>query len=344
MGDRVTLADVARSAGVAPSTVSSVLNGRGSAARISDATAERVRAAANGLGYRPDPAARSLRTGRTGTVGFLSDEVTVTRYASAMIRGILDTAERQGDAVLIAETGEDRDRVGRSIRNLRARRTDGLLYGLMRARHIEVPPELGAMPCVIVNGSADAVPGVLPDEEAAGREAMRHLLDSGHRRIALIGRSPLHLDPEFSATIGRRLEGVDEAMRTAGLRFEYEIAGAQWEPDLGYTGGLEILEEAPQTTAVLAANDRVAFGVYQAAQQRGLRIPEDLSVMSFDDEYLAGYLRPGLTTMRLPYREMGEIALDLLRHRIRDDGNRATTDPPTLVPMPLVQRDSVRRL
>lgn len=108
-----------------------------------------------------------------------------------------------------------------------------------------------------------------------------------------------------------------------------------WEPDLGYRGAAEILDNV-EVTAIVAANDRVAFGIYQAAQERGVRIPDDLSVVSFDDEHLASYLRPQLTTMQIPYREMGRTAMELVL-----DGA-----PPaeTLVPMPLMARGSVRDL
>ena len=143
------------------------------------------------------------------------------------------------------------------------------------------------------------------------------------------------LDPDISATIGARYAGIDDAMAEGGLTFAHQVTGTNWEPDLGYRGLLEIIDVA-SVTAVVTANDRVAFGVYQAAAEQGLRIPYDLSLISFDDEYLASYLRPQLSSMQIPYLEMGRLAMDLVL-----DG-----DPPaqSLVPMPLQERDSVRDL
>lgn len=334
MSKRVTLADVARRAGLSPTTVSMVLNDRPNA-RIPSETAERVRQAADELNYVPDATARELRTGRTQTIGFLSDEVTLTRYASAMIRGILDAGDARDQVVVMAEADQHWSRLERAIALLRSRRVDGLLFGLMRARLVELPGLDGSLPGLIINGRAEGLRSVLPDEYQAGRAAVAHLVAHGHRRIAFIGRSPSHLDPAVSVTIGRRLAGIDEGMAEAGLRFVDEAPGHDWEPDLGYAGASAILQRSPQVTAILAANDRIAFGVYQAAQAAGRSLPDELSVMSFDDEQLAGYLRPGVTTMQLPYLAMGRAGMELIL-----DGD--LTGPEVLVPMPLIERDSVR--
>ncbi len=332
---RATLADVARLAGLSTTTVSMVLNNRPNT-RLSADTAARVRAAAAELNYRPNPAARGLRLGKTRTVGFISDEVTVTRYASAMIRGLLEEAERLDHTVLIAESGSRAEKIANALEVMLDRQTDGIVFGLMGARRVALPDVAVDVPVVISNGSTTGGhPCVLPDEHQAGYQAVRHLLDRGHRQIAFIGRSEELLDPAKSATVAERYAGMDEAMAEFGVRFAREIEGMYWEPDLGYTGAAQIFDAGP-VTAVVAANDRVALGVYQAAQERGLRVPEDLSVISFDDEYLAGYLRPQLTTMRIPYREMGRRAMGLA----------LGGDPPakTLVTMPLQERGSVRDL
>lgn len=334
MAKRATLADVARLSGLSPTTVSMVLNNRPNS-RLSQDAAERVRAAAAKLNYRPNPAARGLRMGKTRTVGFISDEVTITRYASAMISGLLEEAEAQDHTVLISESGRRADRIARALDLMRDRQTDGIVFGLMGAKQIDVPADID-LPVVVTNAWTTAGhPCVLPDEFRAGYDAASHLLERGHRRIAFVGRSQVLLDPAFSATIGSRYAGLDAAMAEAGTSFAYEVEGQNWEPDLGYRAGHEIFA-ATSVTAVVAANDRVAFGVYQAAQERGLRIPDDLSVVSFDDEYLASYLRPQLTTVRIPYFEMGRTAMKLVL-----DGN---PPPETLVPMPLQERGSVRNL
>ncbi|MCB0911372.1 MAG: LacI family DNA-binding transcriptional regulator [Propionibacteriaceae bacterium] len=335
MAKRATLADVARLAGLSTTTVSMVLNDRPNT-RLSAEAAERVRAAAAKLNYRPNPAARGLRIGKTRTVGFISDEVTITRYASAMIRGLLEVAEERDHTVLITESGRRADRIANALELMLDRQADGIVFGLMGAKQIELPPLSIDVPVVISNAtSTGGHPCVLPDEFRAGHDAASHLLERGHRRIGFIGRSEALLDPALSVTIGVRYAGLDAALAEHGLTFAHQVDGRYWEPDFGYRGAHEIFDAAP-VTAIVAANDRVAFGVYQAAQERGLRIPEDLSVVSFDDEYLASYLRPQLTTMQIPYLEMGRTAMELVL-----DG-----DPPaqTLVHMPIQERGSVRDL
>lgn len=339
MARKITLADVARRCGLSVSAVSFVLSNRPDS-RIPEATAERVRAAARELGYAPDRNARGLRTGRSEALGFISDEVTVTRYASAMIRGILDASEASSHAVLMAETDHQAERVEHAVEVMLSRRIDGLLLGLMRARKVDLPSSMGDVPTLVVNGVADGFGCVLPDEFAAGQESVRYLLERGHRRMALVGRAGIHLDPYVSVTIGRRIAGIDQSMADAGLSFVHEVEGSEWEPDLGYRGAQEILE-AGEATAILAANDRIAFGVYQAVQERGLEIARDVSVLSFDDEQLATYLRPQVTTMRLPYQEMGHAAADLLLAAIACSEQLPEE---LLVPMPIMERGSVRDL
>lgn len=334
MAKRATLTDVARLAGLSPTTVSMVLNERPNS-RLSEDAAERVRAAAAKLNYRPNPAARGLRLGKTRTVGFISDEVTITRYASAMIRGLLEVAEERDHTVLISESGRRADRIASALELMLDRQADGIVFGLMGAKQIDVPV-IADVPVVLSNArSASGLPCVLPDEFRAGFDAAHYLLERGHRRIAFIGRSEALLDPVLSVTIGARYAGLDAALAESGIEFVHQVDGRFWEPDLGYAGAQEVFQRT-EVTAIIAANDRVAFGVYQAAQERGLRIPDDLSVVSFDDEYLASYLRPQLTTMRIPYLDMGRVAMELVL-----DGDAPTE---TLVPMPLQERGSVRAL
>ena len=331
MSKRPTQADVARSAGVSATTVSLVLNGR-TGTRISDDAARRVRAAADALGYSPDPTALSLRTGRTKTLGFVSDGVTVTRYASAMIRGVLDAAESKGQSVMMAEVDDHPDRWERAVVDLSDRKVDAIVIGLMVARKIELPPMPAGMSAVIVNGLSGGLPSVLPDEFAAGRAAAEYVIRAGHRRIAFVGRSERMLDPVVSATVGRRYQGIDRAMADAGLHFITTCDLPEWEPGPAREAAISVLESPSRPTAILAANDRVAFGVYQAAAELGLAIADDVSVMSFDDEALADYVRPGLTTMRLPYRDMGMAGVKEALNPVNDRLE---------LPMPLVERGSV---
>lgn len=318
------------------SAVSMILSNR-PGSRLSPEATARVREAADALGYRANPAAQSLRWGKTRTIGFVSDMVTVTRFASGMIHGALQTARENEYTVLIAETEGDEDRLAEEIASMVHRRVDAILIGLMAARLIDVPDIPKGIPLVIVNGrTAHDHPSVLPEEYAAGHGIAELVVTAGHTRIGIIGDlSGVTEDPRTSATIPQRFRGMDDALASAGIVAE-RITVPHWKREIGYEGALTLLREHPDLTAIVAANDSVAFGVYQAAQQLGLDLPGDLSVVSFDDEELASYLRPGLTTARLPYTEMARIGMDMAL------GNRDLTHE--LVPMPLVTRDSVRTL
>ncbi|MHA3838288.1 LacI family DNA-binding transcriptional regulator [Terrabacter sp. AAH1] len=339
MNKRTTLADVAERAGLSKTAVSLVLNNRPGSRLSADAVA-RIHEAARELNYRPNPQARSLRLGTTGTVGFISDDVTVTRFASAMIRGLLDAADESDRGVLIAETFNHPKQLRKALDSMADRQVDGLIFGALSARLIELPPLPDGIRAVTVNCVNPEVPvSVLPDEDQAGYTVTRHLIDAGHRDgIAIIGNAPIaRADPNVSVTIGRRFDGIHRALDEAGVTPVAVADIEQWEPWNGYDATKQVLESGAPVTALLCLNDRVAFGAQQAMQEKGLRIPDDLSVASFDDDQIASYMRPGLTTARLPYLEMGRRALELLLDPTRTPGEH-------LVEMPLQVRASVRAL
>lgn len=332
---RPTLADVARRAEMSPAAVSLILNNR-PGSRLSAEAVERVRAAAAELGYRPNPAAQSLRSGKTRTIGFVSDQVTLTRYASAMIGGVLESARTLGHTVLMSETGRGGG-LAEAVEEMMDRRVDGLLIGLMAARLIEVPPIPEQLPLVLVNGaSQEEHPCVLPAERSAGEAVVRHLVERRHRRIGVLGELPDELTvPAASVTIRDRFAGISAQLARARLA-PVRVEVPAWSPEVGYDFGGRLLDEHPELTAIIAANDNVAFGVYQAAAARGLCVPDDVSIVSFDDEELAAYLRPGLTTARLPYGQMGRLGVEMLL------GDRPAGCE--RLAMPLIERGSVRSL
>src|SRR5688572_2908 len=186
--ERVTLADVARRAGLSKTAASMVLNGR-EGTRLSAEAHQRVFAAAEELGYRPNVAARSLRTRKTATIAFVSDIVATTRFAGGMIRGALDAAREHDHVLLIAETQGDAAFEKHAIDAMLDRQVDGVIYAAMATRRLTVPSALRAGPVVLLNAtSPDGLPCVLPDDERAGRTAATALLSQRHRdRIAVIG-------------------------------------------------------------------------------------------------------------------------------------------------------------
>ncbi|QDY08266.1 substrate-binding domain-containing protein [Micromonospora sp. HM134] len=333
--NRATLADVARRAGLSKTAASMVLNGR-EGTRLSAEAHQRVFAAAEELGYRPNLAARSLRTRKTATIAFVSDIVATTRFAGGLIRGALDAARERDHVLLITETQGDATFEQYAIEAMLDRQVDGVIYAAMATRRLTVPPAILGGPVVLLNAtSPDDLPCVLPDDERAGRTVTTALLDHGHRdRIALIGRNRLKEDDaEVSLAARARLRGVHRALEDAGLDLLTECFCAEWLPEHGYAAMRTLLGRPTRPTAIICMNDRLAFGAYQALAEAGLTVPDDISVVSFDDDPIAAWLRPGLSTTALPHEQMGRRAVEILL-----DGGGAT---PSLVPMPLRRRRSL---
>ncbi|MCC3270118.1 LacI family DNA-binding transcriptional regulator [Arthrobacter gengyunqii] len=334
---RVTLADVARRAGLSSSAASMILNGRPDT-RLSKDAHDRVNRAAAELGYRPNVAARSLRMDKTQTIGFVSDTVATTRFASGLIKGALAAAERAGHVILLAETGGDHARETEAIAALLDRQVDGIVFAATRARELFIPALQENVPVVLLNAINEHFPvSVLPDEERGGRAAVSLLADAGHKEgIFLIGHDGVKERNVFrSTTVARRLDGIRAEMKDRGLSFEREESIWDWEPQNGYACVHELLNEVPQPRALICLNDPLAFGAYQALTEKGLRVPEDVSIVSFDNDEIASYLRPGLTTIGLPHEEMGRLAVELLL-----DGAKGGEH---LVDMPVIVRASIKK-
>lgn len=336
-GRRVTLADVARLAGLSPTAASMILTGRPDT-RLSAEAHSKVMAAAEQLGYRPNVAARGLRTDRTQSVAFISDVVATTRFATGLIRGALQGAEDANHVMLVLETGGEPAREAEAIRAALDRQVDGIIFAAMRAREIFVPDMHLGVPVVMLNATSPRFPAsVLPDEERGGREAVRLLVSAGIRSgIGLLGQSDaVEVGLFRSETVSRRVHGVRAEMKRRHVSFVSEESCWNWEPDEGYRLTRKMLKHAPDMRAILCMNDRLAFGAYQAIAEAGLRVPADISLVSFDDDEIAAYLRPGLTTIGLPHEQMGRLAVDLL---LKGGGGREH-----LVPMPVVLRQSLRQ-
>jgi LacI family transcriptional regulator len=333
---RVTLADVAKLAGLSRTAASMILTGRPDT-RLSEEAHTRVMAAAEQLGYRPNVAARSLRTERTQSIAFISDVVATTRYAMGLIRGALQAADERGHVMLVLETNGDPARETEAIKTALDRGVDGIIFAAMRAREIYVPDvPLGVLPVVMLNATSSRYPtSVLPDEEQGGRDAVRLLVEAGIRSgIALLGQSDEAEVGLFrSETVARRVHGIRAEMKRRRMAFVAEESCWNWEPDEGYRLTSKLLRRGLPIRALLCMNDRLAFGAYQALSEHGLSVPKDIAMVSFDNDELAAYLRPGLTTIALPHEAMGRRAVELLL-----DGK---TGRETLVEMPVIMRGSL---
>ena len=332
---RATLADVARLAGTSPTTASQILNGKPDTRFSADAH-RRVHDAVAQLGYRPNMGARALRTDRSLTIGFISDVVATTRFASGLIRGALEEAERAGHVMLVLETGGDPARQEEAVGAVLDRQVDGIVFATMRARELVMPSIPESTRVVMLNATSPQFGlSVLPDEETGGRSAVDLLAAAGHTEgIALIGQNDAVEDDLFrSATVARRVHGLRAELAELGLGLVTEESCVEWEPENGYRLTSELLDRGVDVSSLLCMNDRLAFGAYQACQERGVTVGRDISVVSFDNDELAAYLRPGLTTIGLPHEAMGRQAVQLLLSDAAP-GER-------LVHMPVVERSSI---
>lgn len=341
-----TIYDVAKAAGVSPKTVSRVLNGD---APVNAKTREAVTKAIDLLGYVPSQAARMMRSNRSGLIGLITGAISQAPEPAApsgkpdllIVQGVQQKMAENGKILMIADTGGRSDAVPMLARTFAQHRVEGLIY--VADHHSRVEIDLGGADCplMLVNCfDAAATPSVLPDDFTGGRQLVEQLLQAGHRRIGF-----LTLDPAMPAT----------PLRLEGYRAAHEAAALTPDPDLVRQGfckrseasqdlltealkQLLALEDPP--TVICCGNDEMAMRVYGLLRSRGLRVPEDISVAGYDDHRsISVMLHPQLTTVTLPYTEMGHSAAQTLLDMI--GGEAPATGGPTLVRGPVVWRSSV---
>jgi LacI family transcriptional regulator len=324
-----TLSDVAARAGVSATTASYILNGRTLEMRISSDTEERVRRAATELAYRPNRSARSLRTASTATIGMVSDLIAGGHVASHLFTGANEAARELDHLVVIGESGGLRDVEERFIEEMLDRQVDGILYATLAARAVTVPQALLGQRAVLLNcvDPATDLPSVMPDDVLGGRVAARALLDAGCTEgIHVVGE-----EPSDAVVAGlSRLAGVHDELRGAGVELAGVVATG-WSAPAAYDAMSAWLAAGHRPRGLICFNDRLAMGVYQALAEHGLRVPEDVAVISFDGSELATWLRPRLASVALPFEQMGRQAVQILLDRSYD-GPRAVRVPMTLEP------------
>jgi LacI family transcriptional regulator len=308
-GRRPTIGDVARLAGVSTTTVSFVLNdvlGSG----ISERTRTRVRASAHELRYRPNATARLLRTDRSYTIGFVTDEIASTPFAGDVIKGAQEAAWEAGKILTIVNTGENREIEESAVGMMLERRVEGIIFAAMYHRAVEPPADSREVPTVLLNCFSEdgSWASVVPDEVSGGRTATEVLLDKGHERVGFI-----NLPRGVPATVGR-LEGYERALGARGLPFDDSLVRyGDGTAGGGYRLAAGLMRALDPPTAIFCGNDPTAMGAYEALKERGLRIPEDVAVVGFDNqELIAAHLRPALSTVALPHHEMGRWAVEYL--------------------------------
>jgi LacI family transcriptional regulator len=308
-----TLRDVATAAGVHPATASRALNPE-TRDLVSEETAQRVVEAAGRLGYRPNPVARSLRTRRSDTIGVLIPDLNNPLFPP-IVRGIEDRLAERGYVALIGNTDADLAKEQLVFDQMRARHVDGFVLGTATAGSPILAEAAAAdVPVVLMNRTSQDFPfsSVSVDNEQGVRAAVAHLVGLGHTKIGHIA------GPQDASTGASRLRGFIDGMAAHHLPVsaaQVAYAGA-YSLEEGVRCGRELLGPGSDLTAVFAANDMLAVGCYGALDELGLRCPDDISVIGFNDMPFVDRLRPPLSSVRFPHYQLGTEAATLLIERI----------------------------
>jgi len=321
---KATLEGVARLAGVSPSTVSRILNGT---AVVSDEKRAAVDRAIAELGFVPNPVARGLAGGRTLSIGVVTQAIDSPFYGVAL-RGIEDALGQAGYSPLFTSGHWNAEEEARCIEVLRARRVDGLIVLTGRLSDQALRQYAKALP-VVVSGRSLKAPNLFAldfDNFEGARLATNHLLALGHRRIAFIAGDARHPDAN------ERQRGYRAALEAAGLRFDPTLVmPGQFHEDSGRTAVERLLDSRQRFTAIFAANDQMAFGAALALYRRGLRIPEDVSLVGFDDLAGAAFTLPPLSTVHQPVYELGRLAASAMLQLLAGEKPSAEMPAPRFI-------------
>ena len=307
----VTIRQLAEAAGVSIATVSRVLNNKSHP--VSAATRQRILALADALGYRPNNAARSLRTERSSTIGIITDNID-SPHTTSMVRGIQDCMKQAGYICVIISADWDPEVEREAIHDLVSRSIDGVIFAETWHRTANEALDLANRPYVFVHrqfGSEHQY-SVTPDEVYGARLATGHLVRLGHRRIGYIN------GPEQYYASADRLRGYQEELAAAGMAFDPNlVTRGDWQVESGYWAGRQLLAATPRPTAIFAGNDLMAAGAMYALFDAGLRVPQDIAIVGYDNQEIARIFRPSMTTVTLPLYEMGQTSAQMLLSLMR---------------------------
>jgi DNA-binding LacI/PurR family transcriptional regulator len=327
-----TIQDVARAAGVSASTVSRYLNGQ---LRVSSATEARMLDAVRDLGYVPNAQARNLVKRSSGVVGFVVPEIS-NPYFGAIADYVVEAVERRGLLVLLCSTRSQAAKESTYIDLLASGTIDGMLYiGSFRSSERLAAAIRGGLPVVVMDEPIAGLPDVhtvVMDDYAGGYQAGSYLAALGHRTIAFIS------GPAELASVQERRRGYEDALRKGGIDPDQQLSLAgQFTEQFGMSALPRLLAAAQPPTAAFVASDYIALGMLSAAETHGVRVPEDLAVVGFDDTRFSQYVRPRLTTIRSPLERLAQVGVELLFERLTGTDAPARTE---VLPVELIVRES----
>lgn len=336
-GRGVTLKELATIVGLSPGTVSVVLNNTNRAETIPQKTKERIHQAAKEHGYRPHYFARSLRANRSFTIGVIAAELS-DGYCAMILNGVESAASSQGYFYLNTNHLHRQDLLNHNSQMLIERQVEGIIT-------IDTPIRFETnLPIIAVAGheDLDGVTNVILNHQSAGELGIEHLYSLGHRKIAIIKGQ------EFSSDSQIRFETILEATTRRGITIDkqliVQLEGINPSPEVGFIAVNKLLAQTRDFTALFAFNDMSAIGAIRALQKAGLRVPDDVSVLGFDDIYFAAFNDPSLTTIRQPLFEMGELATQILLKRLSKSNNGDEVLKNLTVEPTLIVRNSTARV
>ena len=333
---RYTIQDIAREAEVGVGTVSRVLNDD---PNVKSNTRSKVQKVIDKIGYQPSYAARSLRTQKSNTIGFIADAVATTPFAVNLIKGAQDAAWQRGKLLLIVDADNNLDRRERAVESMLERDVEGIVYAAMYHQEVSLSDAFKSVPTVLVDcySQDETYPSCVPDEFQGAHNAVKEFTCKNHRRIAIILGA--ELDSIYPAMRGR-YEGYCAALKEANiaLRADFVRVG-EGNAHSGFAETLILMKLPEPPTAIFCCTDRMALGTYDALKSVGLNVPDDVSVIGFDNQpVIVEQLHPPLSTMALPHEEMGHWSINTLL-------NLSETAPQRQVlPCPFIERASVKRL
>ncbi len=306
------LEDIAKETGFSISTVSRVLSN--SSYPVSEPIREKVLRAAEVLGYEPNIAARSLRTDRTNTIGILVDDL-LSPFTPPIVRGIQDYLHENGFLSLIVNSDWDPDQEQAAIKTLLSRPVDGIIF--VEYSHLTTSDALeqSNKPRVFVHRlfGSPIKNSVVPDDYYGACLATDHLIQLGHRRIGYVN------GPENWHTCRARLKGYQDTLTSHNLPFDASLVQpGDWEIESGYTATKNLIKLTERPSSIFAANDVMALGAIYAIQDAGLRVPEDIAIVGYDNRNFTKTVRPRITTVNMPVIEMGGVAAELLLRHIAE--------------------------
>lgn len=319
-----TIRDVARLADVSVATASKVANKKGS---VSEKLTQRVLSAMEALDYRPNEIARSLKVQQSQTIGMIIPDVT-NAFFTDVIRGVESEARTRGYSLILCDSNEDPALEQINLNTLIARRVDGVLLSSSNVYGSEHRTARRRFPMVFYDRVPPGFAGsaVVTDNVGAAYEGTRHLIDIGHRRLAIItGRLNLSNGQD-------RLEGFRKALQQAGLPLHDEyLQQGDFLIEGGYRCGLNLLRLPIPPTAIFSCNNQMTLGLMRAMSERGIDCPKDISILGFDDFDWAANFRPRLTTLAQPSLEMGKQAAQMLLRKIESEKEKENGDEQTIV-------------